>query len=189
MMLSTMQALRFLLSPRSLAGLLAANLVTLIPFVCGVMYVPFFDAGMDVGVGIIQPASIQSLQSMTMFGVMASLLGTLLLAIPVICYLQAKGKTDYSDYMLALLKWTLLLCLLMAAVIVLLTQEINTIMLAFFIFPVIWIPAWLACVTYWRIAIKEPIHNFKTSTKIMFVLTLLVWVFMSMNYGAFMATD
>ena len=186
---TSLRGLRFLFSKKSVIGLLVANLITLIPFLCGVVLVPLLDAGTDVGAGIIQPFSYDALWGMAQFGGIASLLGTLLLAAPVICYLGSRDRTSYADYTSTLLVWVAGVCLLASFMAVLLTQNIASIMAVFLFFPIVWVPAWMACAAYWLVAVKEPQHIVKTSSMVMFVLALLLWFFMSINFGAFIATD
>ncbi len=185
----TAHSLRFLLSPRSLAGLLAANLITLVPFLAGALYMPYFDSGLDVGAGVIQPLTADFFWGIAQFGVIASLSGTIILAVPVICHLHARGKSDYTDYVSALMWLVFGLSLLTSIVVALATMELGAAMGFFMVFPIIWLPAWMACATYWVVAVKQPHHKIKIFSLVMFVLAFLIWCLLSINLGAFIATD
>lgn len=186
---ATIDALRFLLSGKSLLGLLIANLITFIPFLAGVMYVPLFDSGAVLGAGVIQPFSYNTLWGVTKFATVSCLLGTILLAVPTICYLHIKGKTNYDDYASILLAWVSIVCLISSVIIAFATKNMIIVLIIFLIFPILWVPAWLACVSYWLMVVKKPQHTFKTSSKVMFVLAWLFWLLMSLNFGGFIFTD
>lgn len=182
-------SLRFLLSPRSLVGLLAANLITLVPFLVGASFVPYFDAGMDVGAGIIQPLTTDFFWGIAQFGVIASLSGTIILAIPVISHVHARGKSDYADYVSALIWLVFGLSLLISVAVALATMTLGAAMGFFIISPIVWLPAWMACATYWVVAVKQPRHTIKIFSFVMFVLAFLIWCLLSINLGAFIAAD
>ncbi len=186
---ATRGSLAFLFSLRSLGGLLVANLIVFTSFVGGCLYAPWSSAGMDVGAGIIQPLSYAVVQGVLYLSGMSCLAATIFLAVPVISYMHAKGKTEYKDFILILFSWAVLICLLMGGLLAIAFDNSRAISSVFVIFPIIWLPTWIAAVTYWRIALKQAHHEFKLFTKAMFILALLIWTFLSMNFGMLMATD
>ncbi|QQG36085.1 MAG: hypothetical protein HYS17_11430 [Micavibrio aeruginosavorus] len=153
------------------------------------MMVPLTGAGTVLGAGVMQPFSYGALWDIAVFGGAASLSGTLLLAVPVICFLHSRKMTGYADYISTLLLWVLCICLLVSAATFFLTRNIVLIILIVFFFAIVWIPAWMACVVFWGLAVKEYQDSVRTLSKVMFCMAMLLWFFMSVSLGDFLAAD